>query len=91
MPEDTEFRLQMSNAGLSGSAIMVDEWREQNGFDPLPNGAGQVLFVPYASIPTKPEELTQTMRESGLPTVATGMPTTFLISLASSTNAPFGT
>ena len=26
-----------------------------------------------------------------LPTVATGMPTTFLISLASSTNAPFGT
>lgn len=64
VPEDTEFRLQMSNAGLSGSAIMVDEWREQNGFDPLPNGAGQVLFVPYASIPTKPEELTQTMRES---------------------------
>lgn len=65
VPEDTEFRLQMSNAGLSGSTIMVDEWREQNGFDPLPNGAGQVLFVPYASIPTKPEELTQTMRESG--------------------------
>lgn len=51
VPEDTEFRLQMSNAGLSGSAIMVDEWREQNGFDPLPNGAGQVLFVPYTPLP----------------------------------------
>ena len=56
VPEDTEFRLQMSNAGLSGSAMLVDEWREQNGFDPLPNGAGQVLFVPYASLPTMPEE-----------------------------------
>lgn len=65
VPEDTEFRLQMSNAGLSGSALLVDEWREQNGFDPLPKGAGQVLFVPYASMPTKPEELlTETVREN---------------------------
>lgn len=64
VPEDTDFRLQMSNAGLSGSAILVDEWREANGFDPLPNGAGQVLFVPYASIPTKPENLTETVREN---------------------------
>lgn len=62
VPEDTEFRLQMSNAGLSGSAMLVDEWREQNGFDPLPNGAGQVLFVPYASLPTRPEELTESAR-----------------------------
>ena len=64
VPEDTEFRLQMSNAGLSGSAMLVDEWREQNGFDPLPNGAGQVLFVPYASLPTMPEELTESARIS---------------------------
>ena len=62
VPEDTEFRLKMSNAGLSGSAMLVDEWREQNGFDPLPNGAGQVLFVPYASLPTRPEELTESAR-----------------------------
>ena len=63
VPEDTEFRLQMSNAGLSGSALLVDEWREQQGFDPLPNVAGQVLFVPFASMPTKPEELTESARE----------------------------
>lgn len=63
VPEDTEFRLQMSNAGLSGSALLVDEWREQQGFDPLPNDAGQVLFVPFASMPTKPEELTESARE----------------------------
>lgn len=63
VPEDTEFRLQMSNAGLSGSALLVDEWREQQGFDPLPNDAGQVLFVPFASMPTRPEELTESARE----------------------------
>lgn len=65
VPEDTEFRLQMSNAGLSGSALMVDEWREQNGFDPLPGEAGQVLFVPFASMPTRPEELTESTRQTG--------------------------
>ena len=59
VPEDTEFRLQMANAGLSGSALLLDEWREANGFDPLPGGAGKVLFIPYASMPTKPEELTE--------------------------------
>lgn len=59
VPEDTEFRLQMANAGLSGSALLLDEWREANGFDPLPGGAGKVLFIPYASMPTKPEDLTE--------------------------------
>ena len=59
VPEDTEFRLQMANAGLSGSALLLDEWREANGFDPLPGGAGKVLFIPYASMPTKPGELTE--------------------------------
>lgn len=63
VPEDTEFRLQMSNAGLSGSALLVDEWREQQGFDPLPDDAGQVLFVPFASMPTRPSELTESARE----------------------------
>lgn len=62
VPEDTEFRLQMSNAGLTGSALLVDEWREQQGFDPLPDDAGQVLFVPFASMPTKPSELTESVR-----------------------------
>lgn len=62
VPEDTEFRLEMSNAGLSGSALLVDEWREQQGFDPLPDDAGQVLFVPFASMPTKPSELTESPR-----------------------------
>lgn len=68
VPEDTDFRLEMSNAGLSGSAIMLDEWREQNGFDPLPDGAGQVLFVPFASMPTRPCELTDIARQTVDPT-----------------------
>lgn len=59
VPEDTEFRLEMANAGLSGSALLLDEWREANGFDPLPGDAGKVLFIPYASMPTKPEDLTE--------------------------------
>lgn len=64
VPEDTEFRLKMSTDGLSSSALMVDEWREQNGFDPLPNGAGRVLYVPFASTPMKPEELTESPRQN---------------------------
>lgn len=64
VPEDTEFRLQMSNAGLTGSALLLDEWREQNGFDPLPDGAGQVLFVPFASMPTRPGELSEIARQT---------------------------
>lgn len=64
VPEDTEFRLQMSNNGLSGSALMLDEWRKENGYDPLPGGAGQVLFVPFASMPTRPGELTESVRSS---------------------------
>lgn len=64
VPEDTEFRLQMSNAGLSGAAVMVDEWREQNGFDPLPNNAGRVLYIPFSSMPTPPDDLTENAREN---------------------------
>lgn len=75
VPEDTEFRLQMSNAGLSGSALLVDEWREQQGFDPLPDDAGQVLFVPFASMPTKPSELTESARQTESQT-QTGTPET---------------
>lgn len=64
VPEDTEFKLELANAGLSGSALTVDEWREQNGFDPLPGDAGKVLYVPFSALPTKPEELTEIVRDN---------------------------
>lgn len=57
VPQDEEYKLNRSNSGLERSALTVDEWRGDNGYDPLPNGAGQVLYVPYASLPTTPEEM----------------------------------
>jgi HK97 family phage portal protein len=64
VPQDQEFALQQANDGLKNSAIMVDEWREQNGYELLPDNKGQILYVPYSILPTKPEELTQTAREN---------------------------
>lgn len=90
VPEDTEFRLQMSNAGLQGSAIMVDEWREQNGFEPLPNNAGKVLFVPFASMPTKPEELTESARQTVTSTPTSETLTPKATATPGPSNAPQG-
>jgi HK97 family phage portal protein len=90
VPEDTEFRLQMSNAGLQGSALMVDEWREQNGFEPLPNDAGKVLFVPFASMPTKPEELTESARQTVTSTPTSETLTPEATATPGPSNAPQG-
>lgn len=43
IPKDEEYTLQVANEGLSRSALLINEWREQMGFDPLPNG--DVLLV----------------------------------------------
>jgi hypothetical protein len=41
----------------SRGGLLVDEWRKELGFPPLPGGQGQVLYVPTTSTPTKPEDL----------------------------------
>lgn len=52
VPEDKEFKLKVSNEGLSRGAMEVDEWRQANGYDPLPKKRGKVLYVPISVIPT---------------------------------------
>lgn len=52
IPEDKEYKLKVANDGLKGGALEVDEWRQANGYDPLPNGRGKVLYVPISVIPT---------------------------------------
>ena len=64
VPEDTEFRLEMSSKGLASSALLLDEWREQNGWDALPNDTGKVLFVPFSMMTERPEDLTQSARQN---------------------------
>lgn len=64
IPEDTEFKLQVANAGMQYSTILLDEWRDQMGFDPLDGDSGKVIYIPLASMPTKPSELTQRARQN---------------------------
>ncbi|MFZ5688666.1 MAG: phage portal protein [Bacillota bacterium] len=52
IPEDKEFKLKVSSEGLQCGAVTVDEWRQDNGKDPLPGGRGKVLYVPISVIPT---------------------------------------
>lgn len=44
--ETEELKLKKASEGLSRGAITVDEWRQANGWDPLPNGQGQRIYVP---------------------------------------------
>lgn len=52
VPANKEFRLQQSNDGLKQGALTVDEWRQRNGFEPLPAG-GDILYVPIGAVPTE--------------------------------------
>ena len=52
VPEDFEFKLKQASEGLKNGGLLVDEWRQQNGFEPLPNGKGQILYTPLNMIPT---------------------------------------
>lgn len=52
VPEDKEFDLKKSETGLKNGGILVDEWRKENGWEPLPNGKGKILYTPLNMIPT---------------------------------------
>lgn len=49
--EDADVRQKKFALGLSRGAIMVDEFREFIGLDPLPNGKGQFFYVPPGAVP----------------------------------------
>lgn len=53
VPDDSAFKLQVANEGLSRGAILINEWREANGFEPLPNG--DVLLAPMSVVAIEPE------------------------------------
>ncbi len=55
IPADELYQLQVANEGLSRCAIMINEWREKMGFDPLPNG--NAFVVPVSSIIVPADEL----------------------------------
>ena len=52
VPEDEEFKLKKASEGLKNGGLLVDEWRMANGWEPLPNGKGQILYTPLNMIPT---------------------------------------
>jgi HK97 family phage portal protein len=53
VPEDDEFKLKKASEGLKNGGILVDEWRQANGWEALPNGIGQILYTPLNMMPTK--------------------------------------
>mgnify|MGYP000932874301 CR=1 FL=1 len=68
IPQDEEYKLKVANDGLAGGAMLINEWREKQGIDPLPNG--DVLYIPGDKMPcAKDADLTEVMRQS-----APGMP-----------------
>jgi HK97 family phage portal protein len=63
IPDDKEFELKAANEGLSRGAIMIDEWRQKNGYDPLDGDAGQVFLIPATHYPVKvPGEALEAMK-----------------------------
>jgi phage portal protein BeeE len=57
LQEDQDTRYKRVSDMASRGGLLVDEWRKELGFPPLPGGQGQVLYVPTTSTPTKPEDL----------------------------------
>lgn len=51
VPEDKEFEL--NAAKVAPWARMVDEWRELQGLEPLPEGRGQVFLIPINLLPSR--------------------------------------
>jgi len=52
-PVEEDEERQLSAAKVAPWALKVDEWRELQGQDPLPDGAGQVHMVPQNLIPMR--------------------------------------
>lgn len=44
--EDAKFKLEQANAGLDRAAVNIDQWREAQGLEPLPNQQGQFFLIP---------------------------------------------
>lgn len=55
VPRDQEYELKAGQA--APFTLLLDEWRELQGLEPLPDGQGQVLMVPFNLIPMRIEEL----------------------------------
>lgn len=87
IPQDEQYQLQVANEGLSRCAIMINEWREKLGFDPIEGGDAFVVPVNAMIVP-KDELLTSyavsgdsatppspaiTEPETGLPAMPTAM------------------
>jgi HK97 family phage portal protein len=53
IPEDKQFELTVANEGLSRGAISINEWRQKNGFDPLPGDMGDVYLIPNTHTPVR--------------------------------------
>lgn len=53
--ETEEFRLDKADRGLQGGALTVDEWRREQGYDPLPGGHGNVRYVPLNTVAVSAE------------------------------------
>ena len=68
VPEDDEFKLKRASEGLKNGGILVDEWRQANGWEELPNGKGQILYTPLNMIPTT---LDREALQTNIPTVST--------------------
>lgn len=45
------------DVGVRGGWIFPDEAREKVGYDPLPDKAGEVLYVPVSAVPTLPADI----------------------------------
>lgn len=57
VPEDHEFELKKASDGLKNAGITMDEWRRANGWDALPGGAGEVVYVPLNMVAVPIKEL----------------------------------
>lgn len=57
LKDDADKKEARANAGLRAGALLVDEYREQCGLPPLPNGAGQILLLPNNARPATPDNL----------------------------------
>jgi SPP1 gp7 family putative phage head morphogenesis protein len=65
VPEDDEFKLKKASEGMKGGGLLVDEWRQANGWEPLPDDMGQVIYVPLNMAPVY-------LKEKEEPAVPTG-------------------
>lgn len=75
LKDDADKKEARANAGLKAGALLVDEYREQCGLPPLPNGAGQILLIPNNARPATPDNLaSRAAQEISDPAPSSGEP-----------------